>query len=253
MTTKNTTPARHRLLTTAAAAAATAGLMVLGTGIASAHVTVSPNKTAEGSYAHATFSVPNESDSATTDQLTVALPKDTPFTSVSVQPVEGWTATVRHDTLEKPVTVHGTTVTEAATSVTWKADQAHQIGQDEFQTFTVSLGTLPSAGTAVVLPATQHYTDGTVVKWDDPAGTGGQEPEHPAPSFTTTAAPAESGDAQHGSGSSDAAQAAEAAQGSEADASTGGGIGVAALWIGVAGLLVGAIALVRTVGSSRKN
>lgn len=247
MTTKNTAPARHRLLTTAAAAAATAGLMVLGTGIASAHVTVNPNKTAEGAYAHATFSVPNESDTAKTDQLTVALPEDTPFTSVSVQPVEGWTATVKHDTLDEPVTVHGTKVTEAATSITWKADKAHQIGQDEFQTFTVSLGTLPAAGTEVVLPASQHYTDGSVVKWDEPAGTDGQEPKHPAPAFTTTAAPTESGDAQHGGESSDAAQA------SEADTSTGGGTGVAALWIGVAGLLVGAIALVRTFGSSRKN
>lgn len=246
MTTKNSAPARHRLLTTAAAAATTAGLMVLGTGIASAHVTVSPNKTAEGAYAHATFSVPNESDTAKTDQLTVALPEDTPFTSVSVQPVEGWTATVKHGTLDQPVTVHGTRITEAATSITWKADKAHQIGQDEFQTFTVSLGTLPSAGTEVVLPATQHYTDGSVVAWDDPAGADGQEPEHPAPAFTTTAAPAGSGEAPDGGGSSESAQAADA------DSSTGDGTGVAALWIGVAGLLVGAIALVRTVGS-RKN
>jgi uncharacterized protein YcnI len=166
-------------------------MMLLGAGMASAHVTVSPDKTNEGAYAHATFSVPNESDTAKTDRLTVSLPEDTPFTSVSVQPVEGWTAKVQQGKLDQPVDVHGTTVTEAATSITWTADKTHQIGQDEFQTFTVSLGTLPSAGTDVVLPAAQHYTDGSVVKWDDPAGEDGQEPEHPAPSFTTTAAPSD--------------------------------------------------------------
>lgn len=239
-----TTP--HRLLTTTAAAAATAGMMLLGAGMASAHVTVSPNKTNEGAYAHATFSVPNESDTAKTDKLTVSLPEDTPFTSVSIQPVEGWTAKVKQSKLDKPVDVHGTTVTEAATAITWTADKAHQIGQDEFQTFTVSLGTLPAAGTDVVLPTTQHYTDGSVVKWDEPEGDDGQEPEHPAPAFTTTAAQAD--DAPSGSEASSSPAAAAPAD----SGSTGNGVGTAGLWIGVVGLLVGAFALVRTFGT-RKN
>lgn len=246
MTTNHTAPARHRLLTAAAAAAATTGMMVLGTGIASAHVTVSPNKTGEGAYAHATFSVPNESDTAKTDRLTVSLPEDTPFTSVSVQPVEGWTAKVTQSQLDNPVEVHGTTITEAATSITWTADQAHQIGPDEFQTFTVSLGTLPAEGTEVVLPAAQHYTDGSVVKWADPATDDGQEPEHPAPSFTTTAA-ADDEHAHHEQGASSPAEASGADSAGPDD-----GSGVAGLWIGVAGLLVGALALVRTFGP-RKN
>ncbi|MBM6620571.1 YcnI family protein [Micrococcaceae bacterium RIT802] len=242
----NNAPTRHRLLTATAAAAATAGMMLLGAGMASAHVTVSPDKTNEGAYAHATFSVPNESDTAKTDRLTVSLPEDTPFTSVSVQPVEGWTAKVQQGKLDQPVDVHGTTVTEAATSITWTADKTHQIGQDEFQTFTVSLGTLPSAGTDVVLPAAQHYTDGSVVKWDDPAGEDGQEPEHPAPSFTTTAAPS---DDAHGGPAASSSPAAAA----PADAgTTDNGVGMAGLWIGVVGLLVGAFALVRTFGT-RKN
>lgn len=242
----NNAPTRHRLFTTTAAAAATAGMMLLGAGMASAHVTVSPDKTIEGAYAHATFSVPNESDTAKTDRLTVSLPEDTPFTSVSVQPVEGWTAKVQQGKLDQPVDVHGTTVTEAATSITWTADKTHQIGQDEFQTFTVSLGTLPSAGTDVVLPAAQHYTDGSVVKWDDPAGEDGQEPEHPAPSFTTTAAPS---DDAHGGPAASSSPAAAA----PADAgTTDNGVGMAGLWIGVVGLLVGAFALVRTFGT-RKN
>lgn len=244
--THTTIPARHRLATTTAAAAATGALMLLGAGMASAHVTVSPNKTDEGAYAHATFSVPNESDSAKTDKLTVSLPEKTPFTLVSVQPVEGWTVKVKQGKLAQPVEVHGTTITEAATSITWTADKAHQIGPDEFQIFTVSLGTLPTSGTDVVLPATQHYTDGSVVKWDDPATTDGQEAEHPAPSFTTTAAAA---DDAHGGSAASSAPADEAAAPSSTSDS---GVGMAGLWIGVVGLLVGAFALVRTFGN-RKN
>lgn len=236
MTSPHAAPTRHRVLTSTAALAATGALMALGAGAASAHVTVSPNQTAEGSYAQATFSVPNESESATTDKLTVSLPTDTPFMSVRVKPVDGWKATVKRTKLDEPVESHGSTVTEAASSITWTADRAHRIGQDEFQTFTVSLGTLPEAGTDVVLPASQHYTDGSVVKWDESAKDGA-EPEHPAPTFTTTAA----------------ASAAPSGTAGAADAPAAGseGTATAALWIGVAGILLGAVALVRTVGSRR--
>ena len=242
MTSSHAAPFRHRALKSTAAIAATGALMALGAGAASAHVTVSPNQTSEGSYAQATFSVPNESESAKTDKLTVSLPADTPFLSVRVKPVDGWTATVKRTKLDEPVESHGSTVTEAASSVTWTADRSHQIGQDEFQTFTVSLGTLPQAGTDVVLPAAQHYTDGSVVNWDE-KGKGGAEPEHPAPTFTTTAA----ADSEHSAPADSAA-----AEAGDAPAASSDGTTTAALWIGVAGLLLGAIALVRTVGSRKK-
>ncbi|WP_059387907.1 YcnI family copper-binding membrane protein, partial [Arthrobacter sp. Hiyo1] len=172
----------RRTLKTACAATMAAGLLAFGISAASAHVNVNPDDPAAGGYTHLTFNVPNESPTAKTNKLEVSLPTDTPFNSVSVKPVEGWTAELVTTTLPKPVTVGGATVTKAVSSVVWTADAAHQIGQNEYQAFSISVGVLPDAGTTVTLPATQSYTDGTVVKWDEKTVEGQPEPEHPAPS-----------------------------------------------------------------------
>jgi len=228
----------RRTLKAAAAATITAGLLAIGAAAASAHVHVDPDDTAAGGYTHLTFNVPNESPTAKTSKLEVTLPTDTPLTSVSVKPVEGWKAVVTTTDLPKPVTVAGTTVTKAPSSVVWTADEAHQIGQNEYQAFALSVGVLPDAGTTVVLPVAQTYTDGTVVKWDEKTVEGQAEPERPAPSFVTTAA--EGGHAA-------SAPASPAAAESTSDS---GDAGSAAGWIGlVAGLLglaAGVTALVRT-------
>ncbi|MHC6231832.1 YcnI family copper-binding membrane protein [Arthrobacter sp. MMS24-T111] len=176
-----------RTLKTLTAATAAAGIIVLGATAASAHVTVSPDDTGANGYSHLSFNVPNESPTAKTGKLEVKLPTDTPFTSVSVKPVEGWSAQVITSELPVPVSIAGTTVTKAPSSVVWTADTAHQLGQNEYQAFSLSVGRLPAAGTTVILPATQTYTDGTIVNWDEKATSEQPEPKHPAPSFTTTA------------------------------------------------------------------
>jgi uncharacterized protein YcnI len=236
----------RRTLQTAAAATVTAGLLAVGAAAASAHVHVDPDDTAAGGYTHLTFNVPNESPTAKTSKLEVNLPTDTPLTSVSVKPVEGWKAVVTTSDLPKPITVAGATVTKAPSSVVWTADAAHQIGQNEYQAFALSVGVLPDAGTTVVLPIAQTYTDGTEVKWDEKTVEGQAEPEHPAPSFVTTAKDAEPAPA----GTASAAPTASAAADSSSTAPDSGDAGSAAGWIGlVAGLLglaAGVTALVRT-------
>ncbi|MFK4299792.1 hypothetical protein ABH924_004978 [Arthrobacter sp. GAS37] len=167
---------------------------------------------------------------------------------MSVKPVEGWTAELVTTTLPKPVTVAGTTVTKAITSVVWTADAAHQIGQDQYQAFSISVGVLPDAGTTVTLPATQTYTDGTVVKWDQKTVEGQPEPEHPAPSFVTTASDSATAMTPMSSpaattASTPAAAAAAAAKSSGDSGSTAGWFGLAA---GLIGLAAGATALTRT-------
>ena len=177
----------RRTLKTAAAATMTAGLLAAGAAAASAHVHVDTDDPAAGGYSHLTFNVPSESESAKTSKLEVTLPTDTPFTSVSVKPVEGWKAVITTSDLPKPITIAGATVTKAPSSVVWTADEAHQIGPDEYQAFSLSVGVLPDAGTTVTLPTAQTYTDGTVVKWDEKTVEGQAEHGHPAPSFVTTA------------------------------------------------------------------
>lgn len=245
----------RRTLKTAAAATMTAGLLAAGAAAASAHVHVDSDDPAAGGYSHLTFNVPNESDSAKTSKLEVTLPRDTPFTSVSVKPVEGWKAVITTSELPKPITIAGATVTKAPSSVVWTADEAHQIGPDEYQAFSLSVGVLPDAGTTVTLPTAQTYTDGTVVKWDEKTVEGQAEPEHPAPSFVTTAKDADAHAAAPAAATTTTAPSPSAAP--VAEASTSGDAGSVAGWIGLAagllGLAAGLTALARTRPSGSSN
>jgi hypothetical protein len=123
----------------------------------------------------------------------LTLPQDKPFSHVSVKPVPGWTAAVSEAPLPTPVTIKGTTLTKAARTITWTADKDAAIGTGQYQEFSISAGPLPAPGT-MVLPVSQTYSDGKVVKWDQPSTAGGEEPEHPAPQFDVTPA-SSSGDA----------------------------------------------------------
>jgi len=243
----------RRTLKTAAAATMTAGLLAAGAAAASAHVHVDSDDPAAGGYSHLTFNVPNESATAKTSKIEVSLPTDTPFTSVSVKPIEGWKAEITTSDLPKPVTIAGATVTKAPSSVVWTADAAHQLGQNEYQAFSLSVGVLPDAGTTVTLPTAQTYTDGTVVKWDEKTVEGQAEPEHPAPSFVTTAKDADASVAPAAATSS-ATPVPSAAP--AAAASTSGDGGSIAGWLGLAagliGLAAGVTALARTRPSQAK-
>lgn len=237
------TSPRHTLSTIAATTLA-AGLMALSTGAASAHVRVDPDGTAEGSYTQLTFRVPNESETARTSKLEVSLPKETPFTSVSVKPVVGWKAEVVNSELPQPVTVNGATVTKAPTSVIWTADETHQIGPHEYQTFSISVGVLPKAGTELVLPASQTYTDGNTVKWEQEISEGQAEAKYPAPAFTTTAKT--DGHSQDRTAASNAVVPAAAASSTSSATDAGSAAGWLGLAAGMIGLIAGVTALVRT-------
>jgi uncharacterized protein YcnI len=223
----------------------TAGLMALGLGAASAHVSVAPTSTTENGYSQLTFSVPSESETAATNKLEVQLPTAQPFTSVRVKPVEGWTAEVVSGALPEPVTTDdGATLTEAPLSVVWTAEPGSEISQQEYQTFSISVGRLPEAGSTVMLPAIQSYTDGEVVEWNQETE-GAEEPEKPAPSFVTTAAV--EGDGSHGSPeATEAPEAIDAEQASDTTAGSPSALGWAGLVAGLLGLAAGGTALVRT-------
>lgn len=225
---------------TAAVLAVAACLMTFGAGAASAHVGVTPDSTSEGGSSQLTFRVPNESQTAKTTKLTVTLPPETPFTSVSVKPVEGWTVDVLETDLAAPMTVKGATITKAPASVVWTADEAHQISQQQYQTFSISVGRLPQAGTTVLLPAAQTYSDGTVVNWSEAAAAGQEKPEHPAPSFITTPPAGE-----HGTEATANIEPASATSAASQDAGSAA-LGWAGLGAGLLGLAAGVTALAKT-------
>ncbi|KNX39038.1 YcnI family copper-binding membrane protein [Luteipulveratus halotolerans] len=223
-----------RLLTVGALA----GLTLAGTAAsASAHVRVTPSTTAAGSYSQLTFRVPNERDDASTTKVTVTLPQADPFLSVSVKPVPGWAISTATAKLPKPVDDEGTTITEAVRTVTWTASGANAIRPEQYQEFAISVGKLPAAGKTVVLPADQTYSNGEVVRWNQPTEAGAAEPDKPAPALTVTAA--EGGHGAAPAAAPSAAPAAAAAPESGGTASTDS----TARWLGGGGLLAGVVGI----------
>jgi uncharacterized protein YcnI len=203
---------------------------------ASAHVTIDPGQAVAGSYTVVTVKVPNESETATTNRVELALPTDTPFTSVRYVPVAGWSAELVTTTLPEPVTIGESTITEAITSVVWTADAGSEIGSGQLQLFPLSLGPVPDTG-SVVLPADQGYTDGSVVSWNETEA----EAEHPAPVLYTNDVPAAD---DHG-----AAQTAEVETAPVADAAPADD--VLARILGIGGLVVGVVGIVLAVTARR--
>ncbi|WP_022882113.1 YcnI family copper-binding membrane protein [Gryllotalpicola ginsengisoli] len=228
----------NRRFTLRALAAVTAGaaLALAAPLAASAHVRISPDTAEAGGYTYVTFRVPTESATASTTKLVIELPTDTPFTSVSFEAVPGWTAKVTNAKLPKPVDVGGSTIKEAPRTITFTATGSG-IAPGQFGQFTVSLGKVPDTG-KVLLPATQTYSDGTVVKWDEPTPASGDEPEHPAPTLYIDDAPPAGDDGSTVTASPEAAPATA----TESD-----GTATAALVIGVAGVVIGAAGLVTAV------
>ena len=154
--------------------AAVALYLVSAVGIpaAGAHVHASSDNPVRGAMAVVTFQVPNESNTgAATTALTVSLPN---VASASTESIPGWTAKLDRDTASGTVR-----------SVTWTAAPNGGIGVDQFAVFRISLQ-LPDTDT-VSFPATQTYSDGAVVKWDQPPLPSGGEPEHPVPTLTLSA------------------------------------------------------------------
>jgi uncharacterized protein YcnI len=162
-----------RVLIPVAAAAALYLGSALGIPAAWAHVHASSDNPVRGAMAIVTFQVPNESNTgAATTALAVNLPN---VASASTETLPGWTAKIDRDAASGTVR-----------SVTWTAAPNAGIAADQFALFRISVQ-LPDTDT-VSFPATQTYSDGAVVRWDQTPTPGGGEPEHPAPALTLIAA-----------------------------------------------------------------
>lgn len=165
-----TTGAPSRALIALAVTGATMSIGLLtGTASASAHVRAESDNASPGQTAVVTFRVPGESENgALTTQLRIALP-DVGSARTEVMP--GWTARLDRDAAAGTVS-----------AITWTAAAGTGISSDQFALFRVSVK-LPE-GESVSFPATQTYSDGTVVRWDQPPLPDGGEPEYPAPVIT---------------------------------------------------------------------
>jgi uncharacterized protein len=153
---------------------------------AQAHVTVGSDSAVKGGYATLTFKVPTEEENANTTKIEVDLPAEHPFAEVSTQQKSGWDIAVEKATLATPLTNDdGAAVTERVAKITWTAQTSDAaIKPDQFDTFPISVGPLPSDTDTLTFKALQTYSNGDVVRWIEESAPGGPEPEHPAPSVT---------------------------------------------------------------------
>ncbi|MFB9906552.1 YcnI family copper-binding membrane protein [Allokutzneria oryzae] len=234
----------HRRVLGALAIAGAATLLTAGPALA--HVTAQPGTAEQGSYTKIAFRVPNESATAGTVKLEVTLPAEHPLTSVRTRPVPGWKAEVTKAPLPTPIDSHGTKITEAVRTITWTAEPGTKIGNNEFGEFEVSLGKLPENTDKLVLPTTQTYDDGKVVKWDAPP-TDGAEPDRPAPVLKLTKSAAAAGGSHSHGGSAPATEHAASTETADNTARLLGGAGLVVGALGV-GFGIGAIMRGRRAG-----
>lgn len=162
------------------AAAATVLLLAVP---ALAHITVTPGSAQAGSSAVLTFHVPNEEASADTTKVDLKIPTDHPIADLLIEPVPGWTTSVRTVTLAKPIVTDDGKFTQAVSEVIWSGGK---IAPGQFQDFALTADPLPAGVSKLTFKVLQTYSNGDVVRWIDLRQPGQPEPDHPAPVLTLT-------------------------------------------------------------------
>ena len=189
-------------------AALAAATLLAAPGAARAHVTLQPGEAPAKGFVVETVRVPNEKDDAATTKVQVKFPPG--FSSVSHQPVPGWSATVRTKQLDEPIETEDGPITVGVDTVTWTADsRADGIQPGQFQEFPLSL----------------------------------LMPDEPAATITLTDAVADAGG--HGATASTGGHEAMSATDGDADDHESH-LALAGFVAGLLGLLAGGIALLRT-------
>jgi uncharacterized protein len=115
------------------------------------------------------------------------MPQDQPMAFASAQVHPGWTAVVHKRTLPEPMQTDDGPISEVTSDIVWTATSpAAAIAPSQFDTFSVLAGPLPHVA-ELAMPATQTYSDGEVVAWNQVAAPGAPEPENPAPTLRLAA------------------------------------------------------------------
>jgi len=180
-------PRARTVRRTAIVGAASAAAVLLFAGPALAHITVTPGSVPAGSTDVLTFHVPNEESKADTVKVDIQIPTNHPIAQFLVQPVPGWSVTVKTITLAKPLVTDDGSFNSAVSEVIWSGGK---ILPGQFQSFTISADPMPTGESQVAFKAIQTYSNGDIVRWIDLQQPGQPAPDHPAPvvALTTTTA-----------------------------------------------------------------
>ncbi|RUQ81868.1 DUF1775 domain-containing protein [Labedella gwakjiensis] len=198
---------------------------------ASAHVGVTPDTTAAGSYANLTFAVPHGCDGSPTTEIRITIPESVITVTPTVNP--NW------DVAEVP----SESDPDYTSAVVYTAKTPLADGLRD--TFTLSVP-LPSgeAGDVLEFPVLQTCEVGST-EWDQETVAGEEEPEHPAPAIVLTAAEADGGHGHGAMESTDADDGTTSADSADPAVGTAIGLGAAGLVVGIAGVALALWALRR--------
>lgn len=232
-------------------ATAALGIVALSAGAASAHVGVSPDTTAAGSYAVLTFSVPHGCEGSPTTKVAIQLPADIPQVTPTVNP--NWTVEKVSEQLAEPLEdAHGNAITERVSQVVYTAKTPLQDGFRD--TLALSVQLPEEVGETLTFPVLQTCAKGETAWNETPAqGQDEEELENPAPALTITEA---SADGHHGGAAAASEEDTdEHADGNaeekvEADDGDGNGLAIGGLVAGLGGLALGGVALARSKKSA---
>lgn len=236
------TTSTTRSVRTAGALAAACGLVLLTTGTASAHVTVTPSSTQAGSYSVLSFGVPHACNGSPTTRVSIQVPTELSTVTPTVHP--GWTVEKVTEPLDPPVDDgHGGLRTERVAEVVYTATTPLPEGYRDVLSLQVKLP--DTLGETLYFPAVQTCEVGET-GWVQVAQDG-QDPdalESPAPAVPITGGEddAPAGDAEVGAVAAGPTGTAVASDGD-------GGVDVVswvALAFGAGGLAAGGAALARS-------
>jgi uncharacterized protein YcnI len=220
------------LVTTVLGAAA---LAVLLPGTAQAHVGMSADTTAAGSYAVLTLAVPHGCKGSPTTKISVQVPPGINAVTPTVNP--GWKVRKVEEALKTPLsTEDGDQISSRVAEVVWTARRPLPDGYRDTLSLQVVLPA-EAAGQQLAFPTLQTCTAGETGWTQVPAaGQDHDELEHPAPTVLVTAAAAE-GHQESGEAAEHGQEAAAADLQSTTTPASGTRVG----WTGPAGLVLGAL------------
>lgn len=194
--------------------------------MASAHVTVQPKTTTQGSYEVFSVRVPSEKENVSTTSVKVKVPDGVAVSRVEPKP--GWKYELETDA-----------TTKAITSITWTSEGSG-LSQTEFTDFRVS-GKVGDDATQLIWKAYQTYSDKSVVEW-----VGGDGADYPA-SVTTVSAGSGEGD---GHGAMATTGNTAGASGDKDDSGNSSNDNLT-LWLAIGALVLAALSLLVTVSRSK--
>lgn len=231
----------HRSLARACALPVAAAAVVLTAAPAAAHVTISPEEGAAGSYTVLTASVPHGCDGSPTTKVAIQLPEEILTVTPTRNPL--WEVRKVMEQLDEPLAdAHGNEVTERVAQVVYTTEEPLPEGYRD--AFELSLQLPDTPGETLVFPILQTCVEGEAA-WVETAADGStDELDSPAPTVTVLEAEDDGSATDASETSTDADVTTTASQSEDAaDDGGSGALGVAALAAGLLGLAVAVAAL----------